>query len=132
MAMVSTTRSVERERGLQHSELKAALCFVPDGDADKLVESMMTHLNTISDATFATLVPLYADVLDDLVKCSCKWCRASSRSGDDDMNERVRERRCANDDDDMIERAREWRETADGDDTRPSWENCLRGCNNFW
>ena len=75
---------------------------------------MMTHLNTISDATFDTLVPLYADVLDDLVKCSCKWCRASSRSGDDDMNERVRERRCADD---------------DGDDTRSSWENCLHGCN---
>ena len=98
------------------------LCVVTDGDEDKLVESMMSRLNTISDAAFATLVPLYADVLDDLVKCSRKWCHASSRSGedgDDDMNERVRERRRADDDDDdmnahddMIERAREWRETA--------------------
>ena len=106
-----------------------ALCFVTDGDADKLVESMMTRLNTIIDAAFATLVPSYADVLGDLVKCSRKWCRASLRSGDDgddDMNERVRERRRSDDDadddinarDDMIERAREWRETArDGDDT---------------
>ena len=50
-----------------------ALCFVTDGDDDKLVESMITRLNTISDAVFATLVPLYAEVLDDLVKCSCKW-----------------------------------------------------------
>ena len=59
-----------------------ALCFVSDGDADKLVESMMTRLNTIIDAAFVTLVPSYADVLDDMVKCSRKWCRASLRSGD--------------------------------------------------
>ena len=30
-----------------------ALCFVTDGDADKLVGCMMTRLNTISDAAFA-------------------------------------------------------------------------------
>ena len=43
-----------------------ALCFVTDGNADKLVGCMMTRLNTISDAAFASLLPLYADVLADL------------------------------------------------------------------
>ena len=41
-----------------------ALCFVTDGDADKLVGCMMTRLNTISDAAYESLLPLYADVLE--------------------------------------------------------------------
>ena len=40
-----------------------ALCFVSDGDADKLVESMMTRLNTISDTAYESLLPAYKDVL---------------------------------------------------------------------
>ena len=50
-----------------------ALCFVTDGDADKLVGCMMTRLNTISDAAFASLLPLYADVLADLDARKCAW-----------------------------------------------------------
>ena len=50
-----------------------ALCFVTDGDADKLVGCMMTRLNTISDAAFASLLPLYADVLADLAARKYAW-----------------------------------------------------------
>ena len=50
-----------------------ALCFVTDGDADKLVGCMMTRLNTISDAAFASLLPLYADVLADLDARKYAW-----------------------------------------------------------
>ena len=50
-----------------------ALCFVSDGDADKLVGCMMTRLNTISDAAFASLLPLYADVLADLDTRKYAW-----------------------------------------------------------
>ena len=50
-----------------------ALCFVTDGDADKLVGSMMTRLNTTSDAAFASLLPLYADVLADLDARKHAW-----------------------------------------------------------
>ena len=50
-----------------------ALCFVTDGDADKLVGCMMTRLNTISDAAFASLLPLYADVLADLDTRKYAW-----------------------------------------------------------
>ena len=48
-----------------------ALCFVTDGD--KLVGSMMTRLNTTSDAAFASLLPLYADVLADLDARKHAW-----------------------------------------------------------
>ena len=50
-----------------------ALCFVTDGDADKLVGCVMTRLNTISDAAFASLLPLYADVLADLDARKYAW-----------------------------------------------------------
>ena len=50
-----------------------ALCFVTDGDADKLVGCMMTRLNTISDAAFVSLSPLYADVLADLDARKYAW-----------------------------------------------------------
>ena len=50
-----------------------ALCFVTDGDADKLVGSMMTRLNTISDAAFASLLPLYAAVLAALDARKHAW-----------------------------------------------------------
>ena len=50
-----------------------ALCFVTDGDADKLVGCMMTRLNTISDAAFASLLPLYEDVLADLDARKSAW-----------------------------------------------------------
>ena len=50
-----------------------ALCFVTDGDADKLVGCMITRLNTISDAAYESLLPLYADVLEQLKTRKEAW-----------------------------------------------------------
>ena len=50
-----------------------ALCFVTDGDADKLVGCMITRLNTISDAAYESLLPLYADVLEELKSRKEAW-----------------------------------------------------------
>ena len=43
-----------------------AQCYVTDGDSDKLVADMMDHLTAISDAAYEYLLPLYADVLEEL------------------------------------------------------------------
>ena len=43
-----------------------AQCYVTDGDSDKLVADMMDHLTAISDAAYESLLPLYADVLEEL------------------------------------------------------------------
>ena len=50
-----------------------AQCYVTDGDSDKLVVNMMDHLIAISDAAFGALVPLYADVLDELDTQKYAW-----------------------------------------------------------
>ena len=50
-----------------------ALCFVTDGDADKLVGCMITRLNTISDAAYESLLPLYADVLEEMKTRKEAW-----------------------------------------------------------
>ena len=50
-----------------------ALCFVTDGNADKLVGCMITCLNTISDAAYESLLPLYADVLEELKTRKEAW-----------------------------------------------------------
>ena len=101
-----------------------AQCFVTDGDADKLVADMMTRLNTISDTAFASLLPLYADVLADLNTRSRVFRRREKRKrsddggddGDDVMNERTSDDD-DDDDDDMDKRLCKWRKTADsGDD----------------
>ena len=48
-------------------------CYVTDGDSDKLVANMMDHLIAISNAAFGALVPLYADVLDELDTQKYAW-----------------------------------------------------------
>ena len=50
-----------------------AQCYVTDGDADKLVGCMITRLNTISDAAYESLLPLYADVLEELKTRKEAW-----------------------------------------------------------
>ena len=50
-----------------------AQCYVTDGDSDKLVADMMSHLHAVSDAAFASLLPLYADVLADLDARKYAW-----------------------------------------------------------
>ena len=50
-----------------------ALCFVTDGDSDKLVGTMMRGLSTISDAAFDMLIPSYDYVLDELEVRKHAW-----------------------------------------------------------
>ena len=50
-----------------------AQCYVTDGDSDKLVADMITRLNTISDAAYESLLPLYADVLEELKTRKEAW-----------------------------------------------------------
>ena len=45
---------------------EAPCCFVTDGDSNKLVAQMMTHLHSISDTAFESLKPSYEGVLDKL------------------------------------------------------------------
>ena len=58
-----------------------ALCFVTDGDADKLVGCMITRLNTISDAAFESLKPSYESVLDKLKMLKEEWDSAEEECG---------------------------------------------------
>ena len=50
-----------------------AQCYVTDGDSDKLVADMMDHLIAISDAAYESLLPLYADVLEELKTRKEAW-----------------------------------------------------------
>ena len=64
-----------------------ALCFVTDGDADKLVGSMMTRLNTISDAAFASLLPLYAAVMAALDARKHAWEEETKGAEEEEADE---------------------------------------------
>ena len=63
-----------------------ALCFVTDGDADKLVEAMMAHLITLSDAAYESLLPSYKDVLACLKERASVWDEVAATAHDDDEN----------------------------------------------
>ena len=63
-----------------------ALCFVTDGDADKLVEAMMVHLITLSDAAYDSLLTAYKYVLDNLKEQASVWDEAAATAHDDDEN----------------------------------------------
>ena len=67
-----------------------ALCFVTDGDSDKLVESMMTRLNTISDTAYESLLPSYKDVLACLKERASVWNEVAATAHNDDQNEEKR------------------------------------------
>ena len=67
-----------------------AMCFVTYGDADKLVGSMMTRLNTTSDAAFASLLPLYADVLAHLYARKHAWEEESKEEEEEEEAEEGR------------------------------------------
>ena len=45
---------------------EAPRCFVTDGDSNKLVNTMMMYLQTISEAAFESLKPSYENELDKL------------------------------------------------------------------
>ena len=63
-----------------------ALCFVTDGDADKLVEAMMVHLITLSDAAYDSLLTAYKYVLDNLKEQASVWDEVAATAQDDDEN----------------------------------------------
>ena len=63
-----------------------AQCYVTNGDSDKLVEDMMTHLITLSDAAYDSLLPSYADVLDNLKEQASVWDEIAATAHDDDEN----------------------------------------------
>ena len=63
-----------------------ALCFVTDGDADKLVEAMMVHLITLSDAAYDSLLMAYKYVLDNLKEQASVWDEVAATVHDDDEN----------------------------------------------
>ena len=50
-----------------------AQCYVTDGDSDKLLGAMMSGLVVTSDAAFASLLPSYEDVLDELNARKHTW-----------------------------------------------------------
>ena len=66
-----------------------AQCFVTDGDADKLVADMMTRLNTISDTAFASLLPSYEDVLDELNARKHAWEEETKEEEEEEDDEEV-------------------------------------------
>ena len=63
-----------------------ALCFVTDGDADKLVKAMMVHLITLSDAAYDSLLMAYKYVLDNLKEQASVWDEVAATAHDDDEN----------------------------------------------
>ena len=63
-----------------------ALCFVTDGDADKLVEAMMVHLITLNDAAYDSLLTAYKYVLDNLKEQASVWDEVAATAHDDDEN----------------------------------------------
>ena len=63
-----------------------AQCYVTNGDSDKLVEDMMAHLITLSDAAYESLLPSYKDVLACLKEQASVWDEVAATAHDDDEN----------------------------------------------
>ena len=63
-----------------------AQCYVTNGDSDKLVEDMMAHLITISDAGYDTLLPSNKDVLNNLKEQASVWDKVAASAHDEDGN----------------------------------------------
>ena len=58
-----------------------AQCYVTDGDSDKLVADMMSHLHAVSDAAFESLKPSYESVLNELEARKEAWDSAEEECG---------------------------------------------------
>ena len=63
-----------------------AQCYVTDGDSDKLVADMMDHLTAISDAAYESLLPLYADVLEELKTRKEVWDEEEEEEEEEEDN----------------------------------------------
>ena len=61
-------------------------CYVTNGDSDKLVEDMMAHLITLSDAAYDSLLPSYKYVLDNLKEQAIVWDEVAATAHDGDEN----------------------------------------------
>ena len=58
-----------------------AQCYITNGDSDKLVADMMSHLHAVSDAAFESLKPSYESVLDKLKMLKEEWDSAEEECG---------------------------------------------------
>ena len=68
--------------------LEPAQCYVTDGDSDKLVADMMSHLHAVSDAAFESLKPSYESVLNELEARKEAWDDAESEANAEEEEER--------------------------------------------
>ena len=64
-----------------------AQCYVTDGDSDKLVGDMMSDLSAISDAAYDSLLPSYADVLEELKTRKEAWDEEEEEEEEDEEDE---------------------------------------------
>ena len=58
-----------------------AQCYITNGDSDKLVADMMSHLHAVSDAAFESMKPSYESVLDKLKMLKEEWDSAEEECG---------------------------------------------------
>ena len=58
-----------------------AQCYITNGDSNKLIEEMMSHLHAVSDAAFESLKPSYESVLDKLKMLKEEWDSAEEECG---------------------------------------------------
>ena len=58
-----------------------AQCYITNGDSDKLVADIMSHLHAVSDAAFESLKPSYESVLDKLKMLKEEWDSAEEECG---------------------------------------------------
>ena len=56
-------------------------CYVTEGDSNKLIEEMMSHLHAVSDAAFESLKPSYESVHDKLKMLKEEWDSAEEDCG---------------------------------------------------
>ena len=61
-----------------------AQCYITNGDSDKLIEEMMSHLHAVSDAAFESLKPSYGSVLNELEARKEAWDDAESEANAED------------------------------------------------
>ena len=63
-----------------------AQCYITDGDSDKLVADMMAGLVATSDAAYESLLPLYADVLEELKTRKEAWDEEEEEEEEEEEN----------------------------------------------
>ena len=64
-----------------------AQCYITDGDSDKLLGAMMSGLVATSDAAFASLLPSYEDVLDELNARKHAWEEETKEEEEEEAEE---------------------------------------------